>query len=290
MKFSLENLNKNAIKIQDGARKYAPLISMVAGTALVLYGAKKTYDASKEIALITSELERRKAEGEEITRREVFTRVGRHLVLPGLCIVGGLGAFFNAYHVLTNRLTVVSGMLATSLKDNERLKQAIKSKYPNATFAPTTGESKQVLASAEEANKKKPKMVEAVKPLEICNMEQVCYRLSLEYAADNLDINLMQIESANRILTNKLMADGRIFLSDVYSVLRIPSEVANYNQARRLKWTDSDYFELSVALVNVSKEEDGLEVADKVPFVSWPAPRPVDGGEELLNDYSEYAY
>lgn len=207
-KFELKDLNKKAKALQEGIKQYSPLISMVIGTGLVLYGAKQTYDASQRIARITAELERRKAEGENISRKEVITRIGKEAVVPTVLIGGGLVSFFNAYHVLTNRLGIVSGLLASSLKENDRIRTYIREKHPEVSLIPTTGEKKQVYASKDEIDKKKPKMVDAVKPLDICNYECVSYRLSLDYASDDDTLNMLQIQSSNKILSNKLMQDG----------------------------------------------------------------------------------
>lgn len=282
----ITKLNYKAQKVQYQARKKAPLLLTLAGCAGLCGTAYLAYRARHEVEEILTDVEERQSQGEHVPATQTAVRVG--LALGPTIVAGGLSlaAIAGAYHVLTNRVTLLSSALVAAHEESRKYKEYIRENHPGVPLS-ADGKLEKVYRNEEESKTEGAVKVVAINRDKLAGTERVFFDLSDEYVSDDNLYNQMFIENASHILNNMLISRGFLRLSEVYSALKIPSSSYNIKNAELLGWTSSTYFDLNTTIINVTDKEG---YAKPVPCVDWPSPVPIYNDIDYSKVVAEYNY
>lgn len=279
-------LNNKVQKIQYQTKKHSPLILTTSGIVGLGATAFLAYQARHKVEAIVSDVEARQEAGEEVPMMHTATRVAGALA-PAI-VTGGLSvaAIAGAYHILTNRVTLLTSALVAANEERRRYKEYIRENHPDIPLSADEN-LEEVYLNEAESKKKKGQKVVAISRDKLANLERVFFDLSDEYVTDDNLYNLMFIENAAHILNNMQTNRGFLRLSEVFAALKIPSGKFNVKNAEILGWPDTMYFDLNVTVLNV-KDADGY--SRPVPCIDWPAPVPIYNAVDYSKVIAEYNY
>ena len=271
MKFpTMKSMNATVIRTRVAVKEQAPLIMTVAGMAGLGYTAYRAYKARDRVRVITEELEYRRAMGEEIKPLEVVTRVSGAVATPVIVGTLSLASIFGSYHVLNNRLQVVSTALATVSAEHRAYQQYVKKQYPE--LLPVANEQEEVFASADEVNKKKPVMVTVNKNLDVNVLKGVLFSKSAQYVSDDADYGRVWLLQQSEIISDTIQRLGSISLNDVWDILEINSSEVDRSLGCKFGFTDGSYFDLDLTLFS-EKDADGYPRPNYI--ITWPTAKPI---------------
>ena len=289
MKFnlpSLETLSNNIEIAQYKVRKNSPAILLglgLIGLGLTVWETYKARDGLREIA---EDIEEKRENGEDIDVKDTAIRIISVVAKPTLYGTLSVSAIIGSYHVLTNRINILSSALATATSENKRIRSYLKKNHPDVITAPVD-EKEEVYATREDEGKKKRAKTVAYTRKEVKYLEGTWFDKSSEYASDDTHWNETFIETRARLLYNKLAARGFLRLSEVYAALEIPSSEYNAQVAETVGWSGNDYFDLDIQLINIS---DGTGYSKPVPYIEWPSVRSIVGSIDYDYDAADYMY
>lgn len=271
MKFpTMKSMNATVIRTRVAVKEQAPLIMTVAGMAGLGYTAYRAYKARDRVRVITEELEHRRAMGEEIKPLEVVTRVSGAVATPVIVGTLSLASIFGSYHILNNRLQVVSTALATVSAEHRAYQQYVKKQYPE--LLPVANEQEEVFASANEVNKKKPVMVSVNKNLDVNVLQGVLFSKSAQYVSDDADYGRVWLLQQSEIISDTIQRLGSISLNDVWDILEINSSEVDRSLGCKFGFTDGSYFDLDLTLFS-EKDADGYPRPNYI--ITWPTAKPI---------------
>lgn len=271
MKFpTMKSMNATVIRTRVAVKEQAPLIMTVAGMAGLGYTAYRAYKARDRVRVITEELEYRRAMGEEIKPLEVVTRVSGAVATPVIVGTLSLASIFGSYHILNNRLQVVSTALATVSAEHRAYQQYVKKQYPE--LLPVANEQEEVFASANEVNKKKPVMVSVNKNLDVNVLQGVLFSKSAQYVSDDADYGRVWLLQQSEIISDTIQRLGSISLNDVWDILEINSSEVDRSLGCKFGFTDGSYFDLDLTLFS-EKDADGYPRPNYI--ITWPTAKPI---------------
>lgn len=266
MKFpTMKSMNATVIRTRVAVKEQAPLIMTVGGMVGLGYTAYRAYKARDRVRVITEELEYRRAMGEEIKPLEVVSRVSGAVATPVIVGTLSLASIFGSYHILNNRLQVVSTALATVSAEHRAYKQYVKKQYPE--LLPVANEQEEVFASANEVNKKKPVMVTVNKNLDVNVLQGVLFSDSAQYVSDDADYGRVWLLQQSEIISDTIQRLGSISLNDVWDILEIPDSKVDRELGCKFGFTDGSYFDLDLTLFS-EKDADGYPRPNYI--IEWP--------------------
>lgn len=283
---SLETLNTNIEIIQFKLRKNSPLILMTLGVAGVGLTAYEAYKARDRVREIVEDIEAKRAAGEDVDLKDTGLQLATAVAKPVIYGTLSVSAIVGSYHVLTNRVNLLSTALATATAENKRMRTYLRENHPDVVTAPVNG-TQEVYATTDDEGKKKRQMLTAHTRTDVSYLEGIWFDKSQEYAADDTYWNETFIETRCRILSNKLSSRGFLRLTEVFDALEIPSSEYNRRVAETLGWTDSDYFDLDIQIIHVA---DGNGYSKPIPYIEWPEVRSIVDSIDHKSDLSEYSY
>lgn len=252
-------------KVQRTLRKYGPLIGTVSGVIGLGVTAKLAYDSKGKVDAITTKYEEKLANGEVISKKDMVVEYG--VALAPAVITGALsvGCIIGSYHVLTNRVHLLNMALNTVRDENKQLKDQLRGQSEDGVYAPV--ETKEVETEDENGEKK---VVESVARRRSDLSTGCWFDNSTEWFEDDSSYNLAVIAQAQENLNSKLMRDGILKVTDIYSALHIPLTADEKVSLYGFVFYDSDFFTLDTVVVHLTDETGRLI---PTPYIEWPSPR-----------------
>lgn len=289
MKFNLptlETLNNNIEIMQYKVKKNSPLILVTLGIAGLGLTAWEAYKARDKVREIVEDIEEKRENGEDVDVKDTAIRVVSAVAKPVVYGTLSVSAIIGSYHVLSNRVNLLSSALAAATSENKRMRSYLKKNHPDVITAPVN-DKEEVYATKDDEGKKKRAKTVAYTRTEVKYLEGTWFDKSTEYASDDTHWNETFIETRARLLSNKLTARGFLRLSEVYAALEIPSSEYNAQVAETVGWGPNDYFDLDIQIINVS---DGTGYSKPVPYIEWPSVRSIVGSIDYDYDAADYMY
>ena len=223
-------------------KKHAPDILVGAGVASVLGGTalacKATLDAAKVVSEPAEVLVPVRSEGDEDTgivmvhdadaERKLAIKRGTDIALAYLpavgMVTGGLSMLVCAKSIEHRRFTAALGMYSSLSATFEEYRARVRAGVgEEAELGYFNGEEKVTVEVMEAEDGKKPKKAKK-EYIVFRSGENPLHRIFDECNApmtwkENLDANVFFLECQERVLNQRLKAEGRIFLNDVYKAI-----------------------------------------------------------------------
>lgn len=287
---SVENAIKSANKATWFIRRNRPLIETTLGLVTIGVSVKLAFDAKGKVDAITTDVEERIANGEEVKTSETVLRVGLAMAPSIVTFMCGTGLILDSTRVLTNRVNTLASALTVAHKENDRIKNYIKEKHPEVDTRPVEVTKKEVID--EEGNKTEVESVERLRP---DLLRGFWFDASDYYERDNVVGMQALTVQTERTLYNKLMGKGYIELIDIYNLFQVPLTDMEKREIYGFGFTDTDFFDLEFNTNdNTFFDVDNVTVTDEdgrvqIPYVEWPTPRyilsSIDNEDDDLREY-----
>lgn len=258
-------------------KKHLPEILVIGGGASVIGGTVLACKTTLDVAEIVAEpIE--ETDDEELMRKEAVkkgaTIAVKYLPAAGL-VGGGVAMLVSAKSIEHRRFTAALGLYSTvSASFNEYRERVIAEGGEEMDKRFLNGAETMTIETLEESeNGKKPKKHKTEVTV-FTGGENPLHRIFDEYNApmdwkENLNANLFFLECQERVLNQRLKAEKRIFLSDVYKAIGF-----DYHEAGQfLGWLADDIegcgdgyisFGIDTAMVNeeIARALDANEVPE----------------------------
>ena len=287
---SVENAVKSANKATWFIRRNRPLIETTLGLVTIGVGVKLAFDAKGKVEAITTDVEERIANGEEVKTSETVLRVGLAMAPSIVTFMCGTGLILDSTRVLTNRVNTLASALTVAHKENDRIKNYLKEKHPEVDTRPVEVTKKEVID--EEGNKTEVESVERLRP---DLLRGFWFDASDYYERDNVVGMQALTVQTERTLYNKLMGKGYIELIDIYNLFQVPLTDMEKREIYGFGFTDTDFFDLEFNTNDSTFfDVDNVTVTDEdgrvqIPYVEWPTPRyilsSIDNEDDDLREY-----
>ena len=287
---SVENAVKSANKATWFIRRNRPLIETTLGLVTIGVSVKLAFDAKGKVDAITTDVEERIANGEEVKTSETVLRVGLAMAPSIVTFMCGTGLILDSTRVLTNRVNTLASALTVAHKENDRIKNYLKEKHPEVDTRPVELTKKEVID--EEGNKTEVESVERLRP---DLLRGFWFDASDYYERDNIVGMQALTVQTERTLYNKLMGKGYIELIDIYNLFQVPLTDMEKREIYGFGFTDTDFFDLEFNTNdNTFFDVDNVTVTDEdgrvqIPYVEWPTPRyilsSIDNEDDDLREY-----
>lgn len=287
---SVENAVKSANKATWFIRRNRPLIETTLGLVTIGVSVKLAFDAKGKLDAITTDVEERIANGEEVKTSETVLRVGLAMAPSIVTFMCGTGLILDSTRVLTNRVNTLASALTVAHKENDRIKNYLKEKHPEVDTRPVEVSKKEVID--EEGNKTEVESVERLRP---DLLRGFWFDASDYYERDNVVGMQALTVQTERTLYNKLMGKGYIELIDIYNLFQVPLTDMEKREIYGFGFTDTDFFDLEFNTNdNTFFDVDNVTVTDEdgrvqIPYVEWPTPRyilsSIDNEDDDLREY-----
>ena len=287
---SVENAVKSANKATWFIRRNRPLIETTLGLVTIGVSVKLAFDAKGKVDAITTDVEERIANGEEVKTSETVLRVGLAMAPSIVTFMCGTGLILDSTRVLTNRVNTLASALTVAHKENDRIKNYLKEKHPEVDTRPVEVTKKEVID--EEGNKTEVESVERLRP---DLLRGFWFDASDYYERDNVVGMQALTVQTERTLYNKLMGKGYIELIDIYNLFQVPLTDMEKREIYGFGFTDTDFFDLEFNTNdNTFFDVDNVTVTDEdgrvqIPYVEWPTPRyilsSIDNEDDDLREY-----
>lgn len=287
---SVENAVKSANKATWFIRRNRPLIETTLGLVTIGVSVKLAFDAKGKVDAITTDVEERIANGEEVKTSETVLRVGLAMAPSIVTFMCGTGLILDSTRVLTNRVNTLASALTVAHKENDRIKNYLKEKHPEVDTRPIEVTKKEVID--EEGNKTEVESVERLRP---DLLRGFWFDASDYYERDNVVGMQALTVQTERTLYNKLMGKGYIELIDIYNLFQVPLTDMEKREIYGFGFTDTDFFDLEFNTNdNTFFDVDNVTVTDEdgrvqIPYVEWPTPRyilsSIDNEDDDLREY-----
>jgi hypothetical protein len=290
----LNKVNSNIQKAQFNVKKNSPLILTVVGVVGLCYTVYEAYNARDGVRAIVEDLEEKRANGEEIDLKNTVLDLAK---VTGKTVIAGtlsVSAIIGSYHILTNRVNLLSAALTTAATEHEKFKEYIRNNHPEVLTAPVAGEE-QAFASKDDEGEKTRKMVTAYVRDEGRYLEGMWIDSSRQYddSADGNYWNEAFTTSGENSLDNMLRDRGFLRLSELYQVMDVKDTDENgnptYNKqvAETVGWTSGDVFYFNIQTIFV-KDDNGI--SKPMLYISWPPVKSLVGSIDYSNARYEYSY
>ena len=287
---SVENAVKSANKATWFIRRNRPLIETTLGLVTIGVSVKLAFDAKGKVEAITTDVEERIANGEEVKTSETVLRVGLAMAPSIVTFMCGTGLILDSTRVLTNRVNTLASALTVAHKENDRIKNYLKEKHPEVDTRPVEVTKKEVID--EEGNKTEVESVERLRP---DLLRGFWFDASDYYERDNVVGMQALTVQTERTLYNKLMGKGYIELIDIYNLFQVPLTDMEKREIYGFGFTDTDFFDLEFNTNDSTFfDVDNVTVTDEdgrvqIPYVEWPTPRyilsSIDNEDDDLREY-----
>jgi len=287
---SVENAVKSANKASWFIRRNRPLIETTLGLVTIGVSVKLAFDAKGKVDAITTDVEERIANGEEVKTSETVLRVGLAMAPSIVTFMCGTGLILDSTRVLTNRVNTLASALTVAHKENDRIKNYIKEKHPEVDTRPVEVTKKEVID--EKGNKTEVESVERLRP---DLLRGFWFDASDYYERDNVVGMQALTVQTERTLYNKLMGKGYIELIDIYNLFQVQLSDMEKREIYGFGFTDTDFFDLEFNTNdNTFFDVDNVTVTDEdgrvqIPYVEWPTPRyilsSIDNEDDDLREY-----
>ena len=287
---SVENAVKSANKATWFIRRNRPLIETTLGLVTIGVSVKLVFDAKGKVDAITTDVEERIANGEEVKTSETVLRVGLAMAPSIVTFMCGTGLILDSTRILTNRVNTLASALTVAHKENDRIKNYLKEKHPEVDTRPVEVTKKEVID--EEGNKTEVESVERLRP---DLLRGFWFDASDYYERDNVVGMQALTVQTERTLYNKLMGKGYIELIDIYNLFQVPLTDMEKREIYGFGFTDTDFFDLEFNTNdNTFFDVDNVTVTDEdgrvqIPYVEWPTPRyilsSIDNEDDDLREY-----
>lgn len=287
---SVENAVKSANKASWFIRRNRPLIETTLGLVTIGVSVKLAFDAKGKVDAITTDVEERIANGEEVKTSETVLRVGLAMAPSIVTFMCGTGLILDSTRVLTNRVNTLASALTVAHKENDRIKNYLKEKHPEVDTRPVEVTKKEVID--EEGNKTEIESVERLRP---DLLRGFWFDASDYYERDNVVGMQALTVQTERTLYNKLMGKGYIELIDIYNLFQVQLTDMEKREIYGFGFTDTDFFDLEFNTNdNTFFDVDNVTVTDEdgrvqIPYVEWPTPRyilsSIDNEDDDLREY-----
>ena len=287
---SVENAVKSANKVTWFIRRNRPLIETTLGLVTIGVSVKLAFDAKGKVDAITTDVEERIANGEEVKTSETVLRVGLAMGPSIVTFMCGTGLILDSTRVLTNRVNTLASALTVAHKENDRIKNYIKEKHPEVDTRPVEVTKKEVID--EKGNKTEVESVERLRP---DLLRGFWFDASDYYERDNVVGMQALTVQTERTLYNKLMGKGYIELIDIYNLFQVQLSDMEKREIYGFGFTDTDFFDLEFNTNdNTFFDVDNVTVTDEdgrvqIPYVEWPTPRyilsSIDNEDDDLREY-----
>mgnify|MGYP003365224947 FL=1 len=287
---SVENAIKSANKASWFIRRNRPLIETTLGLVTIGVSVKLAFDAKGKVDAITTDVEERIANGEEVKTSETVLRVGLAMAPSIVTFMCGTGLILDSTRVLTNRVNTLASALTVAHKENDRIKNYLKEKHPEVDTRPVEVTKKEVID--EEGNKTEVESVERLRP---DLLRGFWFDASDYYERDNVVGMQALTVQTERTLYNKLMGKGYIELIDIYNLFQVQLTDMEKREIYGFGFTDTDFFDLEFNTNdNTFFDVDNVTVTDEdgrvqIPYVEWPTPRyilsSIDNEDDDLREY-----
>ena len=287
---SVENAVKSANKAAWFIRRNRPLIETTLGLVTIGVSVKLAFDAKGKVDAITTDVEERIANGEEVKTSETVLRVGLAMAPSIVTFMCGTGLILDSTRVLTNRVNTLASALTVAHKENDRIKNYLKEKHPEVDTRPVEVTKKEVID--EEGNKTEVESVERLRP---DLLRGFWFDASDYYERDNVVGMQALTVQTERTLYNKLMGKGYIELIDIYNLFQVQLTDMEKREIYGFGFTDTDFFDLEFNTNDNSFfDVDNVTVTDEdgrvqIPYVEWPTPRyilsSIDNEDDDLREY-----
>ena len=287
---SVENAIKSANKATWFIRRNRPVIETALGLVTIGISVKLAFDAKAKVDAITTDVEERIANGEEVKTSETALRVGLALAPSIVTFMCGTGLILDSTRVLTNRVNTLASALTVAHKENDRIKNYLKEKHPEVDTRPVEVTEKEVID--EDGNKTKVETVERLRP---DLLRGFWFDASDYYERDNVVGMQALTVQTERTLYNKLMGKGYIELIDIYNLFQVSLTDMEKRELYGFGFTDTDFFDLEFNTNdNTFFDVDNVTVTDEdgrvqIPYIEWPTPRyilsSIDNEDDDLREY-----
>lgn len=287
---SVENAIKSANKASWFIRRNRPLIETTLGLVTIGVSVKLAFDAKGKVDAITTDVEERIANGEEVKTSETVLRVGLAMAPSIVTFMCGTGLILDSTRVLTNRVNTLASALTVAHKENDRIKNYLKEKHPEVDTRPVEVTKKEIID--EEGNKTEVESVERLRP---DLLRGFWFDASDYYERDNVVGMQALTVQTERTLYNKLMGKGYIELIDIYNLFQVQLTDMEKREIYGFGFTDTDFFDLEFNTNdNTFFDVDNVTVTDEdgrvqIPYVEWPTPRyilsSIDNEDDDLREY-----
>ena len=287
---SVENAVKASTKASLFIRRNRPIIETGLGLVTIGVSVKFAFDAKGKVDAITTDVEERIANGEEVKTSETVLRVGLAMAPSVVTFMCGTGLILDSTRVLTNRVNTLASALTVAHKENDRIKNYLKEKHPEVDTRPVEVTTKEVEDG--DGNKVTMETVERLRP---DLLRGFWFDSSDYYERDNVVGMQALTVQTERTLYNKLMGKGYIELIDIYNLFQVPLTDMEKREIYGFGFTDTDFFDLEFN-TNDNKffDVDAVTVTDdegrvQIPYVEWPTPRyilsSIDNEDDDLREY-----
>ena len=298
---SFKLIDKLPVSVTRGAHnvyrwgvRNSPWLSVGAGIGLAVYSGVALYKARPAIEEGIAEMERAKAGVDGASKKEGMIKVAKAVAIPTIGATASALLILNGPRILSKRLATVSGAYTVLQDRYTKYTNWLKENHPEVVTQ-MGEEIGQVPLDKQEAQKKNPKTVEAVKnPARFseagffADMSPVLRDIMDQ--DDEFDFALLEtmvrhiVEDGNgdgRSINSRMYRNGYVTLANVWAAFEIPKEslkshpdcpVVDYRRGRDLIWTDSAPFDYRIDMVNEWVEEDGVRFRKVRPYISFVRP------------------
>ena len=287
---SVENALKASTKAAWVIRRNRPIIETGLGLVTIGVSVKLAFDAKGKVDAITTDVEQRIADGEEVKTSETVLRVGLAMAPSVVTFMCGTGLILDSTRILTNRVNTLASALTVAHQENDRIKNYLKEKHPEVDTRPVEVAKKEI--EDEDGNKI---VVDSVERLRPDLLRGFWFDSSDYYERDNVVGMQALTVQTERALYNKLMQKGFIELIDIYNLFKVELTDMEKREIYGFGFTDTDFFDLEFNTNdNTFFDVDAVTVTDdagrvQIPYVEWPAPRyilsSIDNSDDDLRDY-----